>query len=109
MSNSFTDSVYGPLNKKYCVYFYVLSVIGFVLLIIAILSTIFIGLTKKKDSTFYWEMLMICITYGIIYFHNRLLFSMCNNSTKEGLDNKEPLDNKNIGNAKPSSATIKSK
>jgi hypothetical protein len=97
------DSIYGPLNKKYCAYFYILSVIGFVILMIAILSTILIGLTKKTDSTFYMEMLMICITYGILYFHNRLLFSMCNNSTKEGFKESE------TGNAKPSSATIKTK
>lgn len=100
MSNSFTDSIYGPLNSQYCIYFYILSVIGFVLLVIAVLSTIFIGITKKKNSKFYMEMLMICISYGIIYFHNRLLFSMCSGSTKEGLELKQP------GNTMPKSKSI---
>ena len=101
MSNSFTDSLYGPLNKEYCIYFYILSVIGFVVLVIAILSTIFIGITKKKDTKFYMEMLMICITYGILYFHNRLLFTMCNGSTKEGLEpTRQP------GNTMPKSQGI---
>ena len=80
MSDSLMDSLYGPLNSKYCIYFYILSVIGFVLLIIAMLSSLFIGITKQKDGIFYGEMFMICMTYGLIYFHNRLLFSMCNGS-----------------------------
>jgi hypothetical protein len=74
------DSVYGPLNKEYCVYFYILSVIGFLLMIVSVLSTFFIGITKQKDSKFYSEMLMISIMYGLIYFHNRLLYSICSSS-----------------------------
>ena len=79
-SDSLMDYLYGPLNPEYCIYFYVLSVIGFVLLTIALLSTLFIGITKQKDSTFYGEMFIICMTYGLLYFHNRLLYSMCNSS-----------------------------
>lgn len=85
MSNSFTDSIYGPLNKDYCLYFYILSVFGFILLVIAIISTLIIGITQKKGTKFYMEMFMICIAYGIMYFHNRLLLTMCNGSTTEGL------------------------
>jgi hypothetical protein len=81
MSDSLMDSLYGPLNANYCIYFYILSVIGFVLLIIAMLSSLFIGITKQKDGTFYGEMFMVCMTYGLLYFHNRLLFSMCNGSS----------------------------
>ena len=79
-SDSLMDYLYGPLNNEYCIYFYILSVIGFVLLVIGILSTLFIGITKQKDSTFYGMMFMICMPYGLLYFHNRLLFSMCNGS-----------------------------
>ena len=81
MSDSLMDSLYGPLNQKYCIYFYILSVIGFVLLIIAMLSSLFIGITKQKDGIFYGEMFIICMTYCLLYFHNRLLFSMCNGSS----------------------------
>lgn len=80
MADMFMDSVYGPLNKEYCVYFYILSVIGFLLMIVSVLSTFFIGITKRKDSKFYSEMLMISIMYGLIYFHNRLLYSICSSS-----------------------------
>ena len=80
-SDSLMDYLYGPLNTEYCIYYYVLSVIGFVLLIIAMLSSLFIGITKQKDGIFYGEMFIICMTYGLLYFHNRLLFSMCNGSS----------------------------
>jgi hypothetical protein len=80
MANNLTDSLYGPLNKEYCIYFYILSVIGFMLMIVCILSTFIIGITKRKDSVFYSEMIMISIMYGLIYFHNRLLFSICTSS-----------------------------
>lgn len=80
MANSLMDSIYGPLNKEYCIYFYILSVIGFMLMIVSILSTLFIGITKQKNSKFYAEMFMISIMYGLIYFHNRLLHSICTSS-----------------------------
>jgi hypothetical protein len=82
------DYIYGPLSKNYCIYFYLLSVVGFVLLCFAVLSAILVGFTKQKSSGFYVQMLMICIGYGIFYFQNRLLYSMCVGSTKEGIVNK---------------------
>lgn len=80
--SSFINYVYGPLNKEYCIYFFILSVIGFVILTISILSTLIIGIMTKKDSVFYMKMFMVSIPYGFIYFHNRLLYSMCNSSQK---------------------------
>jgi hypothetical protein len=35
MENKTLDALFGPLNKKYCLWFYFLSVFGFVFLIIA--------------------------------------------------------------------------
>ena len=83
MEKSFMETIYGPLSKEYCIYFYILSVFGFVLLIVVILSTIIIGITQKKNSRFYMEMFMLAIPYGLIYFTNRLLYSMCSGSLKE--------------------------
>jgi len=82
------ETIYGPLSKEYCIYFYILSIIGFVLLIIVILSTLLIGITKKKDSKFYMEMFMLCIPYALMYFTNRLLYSMCSGAlgVKEGVE-----------------------
>ena len=79
-STSLMDYLYGPLNNDYCIYFYILSFIGFTLLIITIISTLIIGITTRKDSSFYVGMCMLCIPYGLLYFHNRLLYSICNGS-----------------------------
>ena len=83
-STSLMDYLYGPLNKDYCIYFYILSFIGFTLFIIAVVSTLIIGIMTQKDSTFYIGMFMICMPYALLYFHNRLLFSMCNGSGSSG-------------------------
>lgn len=73
-------SLFTPLPRDYCIWFYFLSVIGFAFLVIVLLSTLYIGITKRKDSGFYLQMLTIAIGYLIFYFQNRLLHSMCVNS-----------------------------
>jgi len=70
-------SVFGPLDKKYCIYFYSLSLMGMLLLFITIITTIFIGISEKKDRVFYFQMLLVSLGYGIFYFQNRLLYNMC--------------------------------
>jgi len=71
------NDIYGPLNRNYCIYFYALSVLGFVLLSITFLSMILMLVTKKISSESLVHMLMIAVGYGIFYFQNRLLYSMC--------------------------------
>jgi hypothetical protein len=87
MSKTFMETIYGHLSKEYCVYYYILSIIGFILLIIVILSALVIGITKRKNSRFYMEMFMLCIPYALMYFTNRLLYSMCSRSlgVREGM------------------------
>ena len=74
------DSLFGPLDKKYCLYFYILSITGMLLLMITIITSLYIGLTTKKDGIFYYQMLLVSFGYGIFYFQNRLLYNMCSNS-----------------------------
>ena len=77
MENATMQNLFGPLSKQYCLYFYALSVIFLVLTVIVILSTLFIGITKRKDASFFFFGLLGAASYGIIYFQNRLLHSMC--------------------------------
>jgi len=77
MSSSIMNDIYGPLNRNYCIYFYALAVLGFVLLSVTILSLIFLIFTKKISSESVMHMIMISVGYGIFYFQNRLLYSMC--------------------------------
>lgn len=71
-------SIFAPFsNRDFCLWFYFLSIIGFVFLFIAIFSSLFIGISKKKDFSFYVQMFFVSLGYAIFYFQNRLLYSMC--------------------------------
>lgn len=74
---NYIDTLFGPLSKQYCVYFYFLSIFGFILLAVFIISSIFVGLSKRKGVDYYMQVVGIALGYGIFYFQNRLLHSMC--------------------------------
>lgn len=72
------EYLFGPLNEEYCIWFYALSIFGFVYLVLFIIPAIFIGITSKKTSFMYWfNVLAISLGYFIFYFQNRLLHTMC--------------------------------
>ena len=75
--DNLAETLFGPLSKEYCVYFYYLSIIGLLLLAVLVLSTLFIGITQRKKIGFYMQMLSVALGYAIFYFQNRLLHSMC--------------------------------
>jgi hypothetical protein len=79
MANSL-DILFGPLSKNYCLYFYIISVFGLVSLFFLCISTLYIGITKKKGTVFYMQMIYTGILYFMIYLTSRLLFTMCNHS-----------------------------
>lgn len=78
--SSVMETLYGPLSREYCIYFYYLSVIGFILFAFIIVSALFIGISTKRGFSFYYKMLMVALVYAVFYFQNRLLYSMCINS-----------------------------
>jgi hypothetical protein len=82
------NTLFGPLSKQYCLYFYLLSVLGFVFLVIAVLGMLFNLFSKKMDGKIVGGFLMAALGYGIFYFQSRLLYSMCSHS--EGMDVQMP-------------------
>ena len=72
-----TETLFGPLGKEYCIWFYFLSIWGFFLLAFYLISTLFYGISKRKGFGFYMNALSIAIVYAIFYFQNRLMHSMC--------------------------------
>ena len=74
------NMLFGPLNKEYCLYFYYLSIFGFFLLTLAIIGTISLAIKGKRTLAFYVNSFLILFGYGIFYFQNRLLHTMCSNS-----------------------------
>lgn len=71
------NNLFGPLGKEYCYYFYVLSLFGFITLVLIILSSLVLLFTGKNSAGFNMQMLVAVVAYGILYFQNRLLFNMC--------------------------------
>lgn len=71
------QTLFGPLDSKYCFYFYYLSIFGFAFLILFVISSLWIGISKKLGFKFYSNMIVISLIYFIFYFQNRLLYSMC--------------------------------
>lgn len=69
--------LFSPLSREFCLWFYYLSIIGFVFLVITLISAIVVGITKKKGGEYFMTMLMVALSYFIFYFQNRLLYSMC--------------------------------
>ena len=70
-------SLFTPLPHDYCLWFYLLCVAGFILFVFTLISGIFIGITKRKDFSFYLVLLYFSVLYLIMYFQNRILYSMC--------------------------------
>jgi len=74
------DMLFGPMDKIYCLWFLYLSMFGYVLFIIALLTFIFMAITRPRGFKFYFQMFLVCLGYFVFYFQNRLLHSMCVNT-----------------------------
>jgi hypothetical protein len=76
--NSFND-LFTPLDKKYCNYFYYLSVISYFVLIFLVLSFVLMAVFhfKKLDLYISLNFISIIISTFLAYFVNRLMYSMC--------------------------------
>ena len=80
------DSPFSVVSKPYCNYFFILSIIGYIWLIISIFASLYFSFNsfRSKDNnthlTNFYKSLIPMAAYFILYFQNRLLYSMCNNS-----------------------------
>ena len=74
---NFIQNVFGPLDYRFCDYFFILSVLGFVMLVILLTSSLIVGLSKGKGLDYYMQVLFIALGYLVFYFQNRLLNTMC--------------------------------
>lgn len=80
--SEFLNSISGPLDKKACVYFFVLTVLFFFILVFVFVAEVFVILKDFKNltrSNFIGGIVML-INIFILYFVNRLLYTMCNKS-----------------------------
>lgn len=76
------DALFGPLSRDYCLWFYILSLFGFIALVLYIIPAIYFGIVKRKGFDYYLSVIGISVVYAIAYLQNRLLHTMCLNSVK---------------------------
>ena len=74
MHGSLEQTIFSPLSKEYCVYFLWLTIIAFIFFVIAVIDVI-VQLVKGKEGI--WRGIISLIFPFLIYFNNRLLYSMC--------------------------------
>ena len=70
--------IFTPLDKKYCNYFYYISVISFCLFIfISKLTAWNLVFNLKKEKYNCLSFINVIISLFLSYFVNRLMYSMC--------------------------------
>lgn len=74
------ESIFAPLDRRYCDYFYVMSVIPFMVGVLLFILSIMVYFFRKKGTINMFNMMLLIFTYFFIYFQNRLFYSMCYNS-----------------------------
>ena len=71
------DNLVGPINSKYCLYFYILSVLAIVFFAIIFVGILWTGVTKKMGFGFFFIALLYSTQFLLVYLQNRLLYNMC--------------------------------
>ena len=70
------ESLFSPLDKKWCNYFLILSIISFVTFILTLIHIIYSAIKYPKKFNLFGK-LSIILSPFIFYFQTRLLYSMC--------------------------------
>jgi len=71
------QSLFGPLERKYCDWFFYLSLVAFIFMILTLTSGVFVLMQKKMKTEYVLAILWSSAMYGAFYFQNRLLYTMC--------------------------------
>ena len=73
--------LFGPLSKNWCLYFYFLSVIWYVVFLISVFFLIRYFFEKNMKGNIAFGMFAYSLTVFIMYFEKRILHGMCINSS----------------------------
>jgi len=78
------NNIFGTLPKQYCLWFYILCVLSFLVFIFLFLYFLYLLFTKgrKIDNSLYVVTLSTSISYLFVYLTYRLLYNMCINSLR---------------------------
>lgn len=74
------QDLFAPLDKDYCMIFYILTVVNFIFLAVAglgfIITLVMLFRGKITMMSAFYSFLMILV-YALTYFQSRLFYSMC--------------------------------
>jgi len=79
---SLENYLFGPLDKQYCLLFYVFAILAFFSFVVAMVGGVY-GLISSSKKFSFTEMFFVAYSLlmsFLIYLQNRLLYSMCVNS-----------------------------
>jgi len=74
MSSSFEQAFLAPYGKQYCTYFYILTVITLAFLVAALFHSLYLFFQGEMRIV---ELVLSILGPLVIYFNNRILYSMC--------------------------------
>ena len=72
------DNLMAPLEKDYCVYFYVMGLVSLLSAVVAIVSVVPCMMDKKKNQ-YCFNLVLLGVQMGVGYLVNRMLYNMCMN------------------------------
>lgn len=78
-SSSLENYLFGPLDKRYCMLFYIFAILAFFTFFVAVIGLIvsLVKGSKKFSMTELFFVLYSLLMSFLIYLQNRLLYSMC--------------------------------
>lgn len=72
--NSLEDLFFSPLGKEYCLLFYYSAVMAFIIFALGLIGGVYHVMTGRMNI---FMLVMSLVSPCILYFNNRLLYSMC--------------------------------
>ena len=70
-------TLFGPIDRKYCDWFYYLSVVSFFFMLLTLVSGSAMVFQNKMKMKYVFAVLWSAAMYAVFYFQNRLLYTMC--------------------------------
>ena len=78
--SSIDQTLFGPLGKQYCLYFYVIEIALFILFLVSIVKYLAKAFKVKMSGWDHFSEVLECVRVGLQYFVVRLLYSICSGS-----------------------------
>ena len=71
------NSLFGPLDRKYCDWFYYLSIIAVIFMVLTVAALVVALFSQQVKYEYVGGAVYAVLMYAAFYFQNRLLYGMC--------------------------------